>query len=65
MHPMMITALAKDVERERTRESQQASFRSLARQQRRTRAANSPTRAAAREGMRRLLIVPWLLARLS
>ena len=43
MHPMMITALASEVEKDRARESRQASLRSLALEARRTCATKRPT----------------------
>ncbi len=58
MHPKMMIALGNEVERERARELPQARLRSLALQQRRTRATTSQTRIPAQGSVRRLLVVP-------
>lgn len=65
MRPKMMIALGHEVESDRQRERKQIERRSLALQRRRTGAPNSTTSKAGHEFVRRLLVVPRLLARMS
>ena len=65
MNPMLVTAMAHQMETERRRECRQAALRSLARQDRRTRAKNSSSRRIAATNAARRRLVPRLPARLA
>jgi hypothetical protein len=65
MHPDMMIALARVVESDRQRQRKQFKRRSLSLRQGRTGATNPATRIPGNEFVRRLLVVPRLLARLS
>jgi hypothetical protein len=65
MHPKMMIALAHEVESARQRERKQIERRSLALQLRRMGGRNYGSRIAGHQALRRLLVVPRLLARLS
>jgi hypothetical protein len=65
MHPRMMIALCREVESDRQRDRKQIERRSLALQKRRTGATNSTIRIAGHDFVRRLLVVPRLLTRLS